>query len=92
MDQEDNVNLIFCVVTWVRMASPNIFAKSSNSTPPPHFETKYAIYYLRIGAKQWKSSNILHVLQVHILHNIALKTLKLTNMCKWNFSGPKFIQ
>ena len=24
--QEDNVSLIFCFVTWVRMASPNIFA------------------------------------------------------------------
>ena len=59
--REQNVNSMFCVVTRVRTASPNIFAKSFN---PPHSESKFAIYHLGIGAKRWKSSKFLHVLQV----------------------------
>ena len=35
MDQEHNVNLMFCVVTWVRTAPLNISAKSSKSPHPP---------------------------------------------------------
>ena len=86
-------NIMFFVVTWVKMAPSNIFVEGSN---PPFWKK---ICYL----SPWNWHESLEILQLftyvaicakrrnflHILHEIVFKTLKLTNMYIWNFSGTK---